>query len=147
MRQRLLKDRTAKGVFDFKLVRGGMIDIEFLAQTAQLMHPEADWGTRSVEGVIEKSVELNHFTNEEADVLLRAYAQYSGLLALQRVALPGPTAFSDWPAVLKSRAARALKCPDFQSVEQEYLQHTEEVWKIFCRKLQCETTETQSHGV
>ncbi len=142
MRERLLKDRPAKHDFDLKLVKGGMIDIEFLAQTAQLMHPDRNWESRNTRDALELAGFFGVFPQDEVESLLNAYTRMSGVLAFQRTALQGPTRPEDWPDVLKDRTARALNFETFQALEDQLHADNEAVWQIFCEKMQPAATES-----
>ena len=141
MRERLLRDRPAKHAFDFKLSKGGMIDIEFLSQLSQLICPDADWGARDLPTVLPKAKEMGLFNEDELNTLMEAYSRLSGLLAFQRVALSGPTLPDGWPDVLKTRASEALGYSDFEALTAGLEQDKSHVWEILCRKISPETTE------
>lgn len=141
MRDRLLRDRPPKHDFDLKLVQGGMIDIEFLVQTAQLLRPDLAWGDRTVASALDMATQAGLFSETEKETLNHAYHCMSGLLAFQRVALSGPTRAEDWPDVLKKRAAKALDCTDFSEVVSCLEEEKSAIWNIFCKKLSPEATE------
>ena len=141
MRSRLLKDRPAKHGFDLKLVKGGMIDVEFIVQVLQLQNPDKDWGWRTVRHVLERSEAYGVLTGLEASLLQNAYDLYSGILAFQRIALPGPAMPEQWPDVLRSRTAQGLGYPSFDHVVNELNAAKSNVWDIFCKKLQFSPTD------
>ena len=141
MRERLLKDRPAKHDFDLKLIKGGMIDIEFLAQIAQLIRPNENWGQRDVAGVLSHASKIGLFTGDEAELLKKTYHDMQVTLSLQRVAFEGPAKPEDWPVVLKGRAARALSYENFDALCAAIGQAKNDVWDIFCKKIQPGATE------
>ena len=102
--------------FDLKLIKGGMIDIEFLAQIAQLIRPNENWGQRDVAGVLSHASKIGLFTGDEAELLKKTYHDMQVTLSLQRVAFDGPAKPEDWPVVLKGRAARALSYENFDAL-------------------------------
>ena len=141
MRQRLLKDRPAKHEFDLKLSQGAMMDVEFIVQVLQLQNPDRDWGKRTVTCVLDYAVDYECLGAHEAETLKSGYALMSGVLAFQRIALPGPTLPQDWPDVLKARTCRAVGAESFAALADEINHYKTKIWEILCRKLQSETTE------
>ena len=126
MRQRLLKERPAKTALDVKLSKGGMIDVEFIAQTAQLILPDADWA------------------DGERRCLLHTYIMCRGLQAFQRAALDRAVDQTEWPEALKRITSKALNVEDFEALLSLLFQQQEQVWSIFCKKLQPDATEWQN---
>lgn len=141
MRERLLRDRPAKTRMDVKLAKGAMIDIEFLAQIAQLLRPDADWGARTVLASLQIATDTGLFTQDELTCLSDTYRLCRGLQAYQRAALERALPADEWPAALKRVTARALGSENFDRLEQRVKAHQAQVWEIFCRKLQPGTTE------
>ncbi|MAK62674.1 MAG: bifunctional [glutamate--ammonia ligase]-adenylyl-L-tyrosine phosphorylase/[glutamate--ammonia-ligase] adenylyltransferase [Ponticaulis sp.] len=141
MRQRLLKERPPKNALDVKLAKGGMMDVEFLAQTAQLVHPEADWGDRTLETVLPKTVEYGLLSDGELRSLMHTYVMCRGLQAYQRAALDRAVDQTEWPEALKRITAKALNVEDFEALLSLLFQQQEAVWSIFCKQMQPETTE------
>lgn len=144
MRQRLLKERPAKTALDVKLSKGGMIDVEFIAQTAQLILPDADWGDRTLQIVIPKAEEYGLITDGERRCLLHTYIMCRGLQAFQRAALDRAVDQTEWPEALKRITSKALNVEDFEALLSLLFQQQEQVWSIFCKKLQPDATEWQN---
>lgn len=141
MRQRLLKDRPAKNELDVKLSRGGMIDVEFLAQIIQLIRADHDWPGRSVQTVLTLAEEYGDLSASERNALSDAYKLCRGLQMYQRAALDSASAETEWPAALKRITAKALNAQDFEALTSRLRGLQDTVWEIFCKKLQPETTE------
>ncbi len=141
MRDRLLRDKPAKHEFDVKLTKGGMIDIEFITQVLQLTNPDRDWGSRTVDEVLEKASGYSLLSGDEADTLLSAYRLYRTYLSFQRAALDQSIHVDEWPEALKRITAKALELSDVAAVKAAITSAETSVWQVFCRKLQRETTE------
>ena len=83
MRQRLLRDKPAYSDWDLKLRAGGMIDIEFIAQTAQL----TGMGRVSTHTYQALDPLLSHgFSQDDVDALKHAHHDYSAVVQMIRVA-------------------------------------------------------------
>ncbi len=84
MRARLERDKPARSNWDLKLKPGGVIDIEFIAQTGQLlegarMHPATAPALRDLAGV-------GRVSDADAQALADAVRDYAALIALIRLA-------------------------------------------------------------
>ena len=88
MRALMLRERPPRGFWDLKLVPGGMVDVEFAAQTLQLLG--ASLGGRltvSTVGAFEAAVEEGRLTPADAQVLTEAWRLYQSLTQLLKLAL------------------------------------------------------------
>ena len=141
MRERLLRDRPAKNDLDVKLVRGGMMDIEFLAQIIQLIRSDHDWPGRSVQTVLTLAEEYGDLSASERNALSETYKLCRGLQMYQRAALESASAETGWPAALRRITSKALNSRDFEALISRLRGLQDTVWSIFCKKLQPETTE------
>ena len=59
MRDRLLRERPAAHEFDVKLIKGGMIDVEFLVQTVQLLKPDFHWDASTGLSALSRNPDLS----------------------------------------------------------------------------------------
>ena len=75
MRERIERERKAQSVWDSKHLRGGLVDIEFLAQYLQLRHAaeRPDILSPSSEKVFSNCSELGLLPTEEAEHLIAAH--------------------------------------------------------------------------
>ena len=141
MRERLLRDKPAKHEYDLKLVKGGMIDVEFIVQVLQLIHTDIEWGNRTVDDVLNIAAAADILTRDDASTLLSAYEQYRTYLSYQRAALDQNLHIDQWPEALKRTVAKALNSASVEAVKSELMDAQKAVWSVFCRKLQYQTTE------
>jgi glutamate-ammonia-ligase adenylyltransferase len=141
MRQRLITERPGRHDFDVKLAKGGMMDIEFMAQVVQLLRHDIDWGDRKLDEVIPLARAASFFTEDEATILLTAYHYFRGILTYQRAALDKSRKSEEWPDRLKQLTSRALGHESFDDLKTKIAELEEQVWTVFCGKLQPETTE------
>ena len=141
MRDRLLRERPAAHEFDVKLIKGGMIDVEFLVQTVQLLKPDFHWDGRTVDTVLKQVPETGLLSVGEAETLQQAYRLYRGILTYQRAALETARPADEWPGTLKRLMAKALSVADFDKIHEQVQSSERDVWDIVCRKLQPGSTE------
>ncbi len=135
MRKMIEAEKPARDMWDLKLVPGGLIDLEFIAQVAVLTHRvEAE---RRITGTAEI---LSHLASDFADAqarqeLVDAYGLYLGLTQMTRLCLTGPFERNDMPPGLANLLLDTTDLPDFKVLE-AYLKDTErKVRGIFDRLL------------
>jgi glutamate-ammonia-ligase adenylyltransferase len=119
MRTLLLKEKPGKSVFDLKTVRGGMIDVEFIAQTELLIagpgHPAIFTGA-TLEA-LRRLAEVGALEEEDAAALREAYLLFTRVNHILRL-----TSEDDAAAVaetgLQQLLARATAMPSFAALEE-----------------------------
>ncbi len=97
MRQRLVKQAGAanSNPWELKMVRGGLLDIEFIAQFLQLLHGGAGDGEAggplhpNTCTALSRLARAGYLSRERADELISASGLYRDLMALFRVAVSG----------------------------------------------------------
>ncbi len=119
MRDRLAAQFRAKTCWDLKYARGGLIDLEFIAQTLQLhAAPEApdvlDTNTIAALGKLEKADALA--PDAAADLIAAAKLQ-GDLMQVLRIALDGPLDPHAATPGLKALLVRAGGASDFAALE------------------------------
>ncbi len=119
MRRRMLAEFGRKGVWDLKHARGGLIEVEFIAQMLQVIHAhehpgilhtntERALGRLAAEGLLESA---------DAELLLRAARLYHQLTQILRLCLVKPFDPADAPDDLVRLVAQAAGVPDIVSAE------------------------------
>ena len=104
--------------WDLKLVRGGLMDIEFIAQFLILAHarerPELlDVSTRAT---VAKAGELGLLAPEDAAVLADAHRLYTDATQIMRLTVAGPFDPAKAASGVKRRIADAAALPDFEAL-------------------------------
>ncbi len=117
MRALIASEKGDKDVWDLKLVKGGLIDIEFIAQYLSLAygreHPVIlDVSTRKV---LEKAGAAGLITADEAETLIDAHRLYTNATQFMRLATSGPFDPAKAAAGVKRRIAAATGFPDFEA--------------------------------
>ena len=92
MRERIEKEKGTDDIWDLKQVRGGLVDLEFIAQYLQLMHAAAHpevLDQNTVEA-FRKLRDAGLLAPQHADVLIPATRLLHDLTQILRLCLEGP---------------------------------------------------------
>ncbi|MGJ3231288.1 MAG: bifunctional [glutamine synthetase] adenylyltransferase/[glutamine synthetase]-adenylyl-L-tyrosine phosphorylase [Oceanicaulis sp.] len=129
MRARLLRDKPAKSPWDLKLREGGLIEIEFIAQTAQLIaRRRAAPGTRPA---LEALREAGALGADRVAALLQAHEDYAALTQLVRAAHGGGFDPDRASAPFAERLARAGDSQDLPALAARLEAHAKAVRLAF----------------
>ena len=117
MRKLIAAEKGDKDVWDLKLVAGGLIDIEFIAQYLELAlaHRRPGILDVSTRKALEKSGAAGLITAEEAEVLVDAHRLYTDATQFMRLSTSGPFDPLKAAAGVKRRIAAAIGFPDFEA--------------------------------
>jgi glutamate-ammonia-ligase adenylyltransferase len=133
MRQRIAAEKGSADIWELKQVRGGLVDLEFMAQHLQLVHaakhPEVlDQGTH---GALQKLAAAGLLAADHAETLLPAARLINDLTQLLRLCVTGPFDATTAPDGLKDILARAGDAPTFAALEQRLRQTLADVHGLF----------------
>ena len=119
MRARIDREKGTKDIWDIKYHRGGLIDIEFVAQGLQLIHAHDQPQILEQKTVraLEKLRAAGLLSQSDAEILLPAAHLYHDLTQILRLCVEGPFKPGAAPEGLKSMLARAAGLTDFSAVE------------------------------
>lgn len=119
MRTRIEKEFGTKDPWSFKQVRGGLIDLEFIAQYLQLVHARAhpDILTPDTRSVYSNAARLGLLTQSLSDRLQAAFDLQHDLTHVLRICVTGNLAPDTATESLKMRLAQAGNAPDFAVLE------------------------------
>jgi [glutamine synthetase] adenylyltransferase / [glutamine synthetase]-adenylyl-L-tyrosine phosphorylase len=117
MRKLIAAEKGDRDVWDLKLVKGGLIDIEFTAQYLELAfaHKRPAILDVSTRKVLEKAGAAGLIAAEEADVLIEAHRLYTDATQFMRLSTSGPFDPAKAAAGVKRRIAAASSFPDFEA--------------------------------
>jgi [glutamine synthetase] adenylyltransferase / [glutamine synthetase]-adenylyl-L-tyrosine phosphorylase len=117
MRKLIASEKGDKDVWDLKLVKGGLIDIEFIAQYLELAfaHERPDILDASTRKALEQAGVAGLITAEEAEVLVDAHKLYTDATQFMRLSTSGPFDPAKAAAGVKRRIAAASGFPDFEA--------------------------------
>ena len=119
MRRLMLREMGGARLWDIKQVRGGLVEVEFLAQTLQLIHAASnpailDTNTYAALG---KLAAAGHLRQAEAQALREACALYHRITQVLRLCVSGAYDPATSPAGLNRIVASAAAAPDIGATE------------------------------
>jgi glutamate-ammonia-ligase adenylyltransferase len=119
MRARIEREKGTRDIWELKQVRGGLVDLEFIAQHLQLVHAHAHPDVLSP-NTVTSLVNLDRaglLPPQAADVLLPAARLYGNLTQVLRLCLDGPFVPENAADGLRALLVRAGEAPDFSRLE------------------------------
>ncbi|WP_052731845.1 bifunctional [glutamine synthetase] adenylyltransferase/[glutamine synthetase]-adenylyl-L-tyrosine phosphorylase [Devosia geojensis] len=116
MRALMARERKPKHDFDLKLVDGGLVDLEFIAQSAQLVAGAAIARPQAPVAEVLMRLEETGLV-PEGGRLAQIHATYSIILQVMSAALPNPRSTEPWGQAFKELIAQLTNYPDFTRLE------------------------------
>jgi glutamate-ammonia-ligase adenylyltransferase len=119
MRSRIEKEKGTKDIWDLKQVRGGLVDLEFIAQHLQLIHAaeRPEILNQNTVAALQNLQAAGLLPGQAADALLPAAWLVNNLTQILRLCLDGPFEPAKAPEGLKTLLAGAGQAPDFARLE------------------------------
>jgi glutamate-ammonia-ligase adenylyltransferase len=135
MRTMVEEAKGGEGAWDLKQAPGGLVDIEFLVQTLQLLHAAKHPGIVSTETekALEAEAEAGLLGAADADVLLPALRLYQSLIQMLRLSTEGVFDPANAPRGFLERLARTAELPDFATLDAHVRSTEASVREIFER--------------
>jgi glutamate-ammonia-ligase adenylyltransferase len=135
MRARIAAEKGTDKIWDLKQVRGGLVDLEFIAQYLQLIyaaeHPEVlDQNTI---GAYQKLARAGLIDPDAAQTLIDAARLIHNLTQVVRLCIDGEFDPATAPRGLKELLARAGDAPSFAALEAQLAATLEKVSDLFSR--------------
>jgi glutamate-ammonia-ligase adenylyltransferase len=133
MRARIEKEKGTRDPWELKQVRGGLVDLEFVAQHLQLVHGSAHPEVLSQSTVValQNLAGAGLLPQSAAEALLPAARLVNNLTQVLRLCLDGPFEPAKAPEGLKALLARAGEAPDFRHLEADLVAREAEVAALF----------------
>jgi glutamate-ammonia-ligase adenylyltransferase len=137
MRARMAREHAAKTIWDIKHWRGGLIDVEFIAQYLQLRHAadRPDLLAPNTRTALLRAREAGVLSGPDADVLLDALHRWQLLQAVTRLVVEGDVDPESTPPEIGALIARAAGAIDFSDLERTILAKAEAVSALFAAML------------
>lgn len=119
MRHLIAEAKGDKNPWDLKLAAGGLIDIEFLAQSLLLCHAhDAPQLVRvSTYAVLEAAGRLGYLDAEDASVLMQAHRLFTNVTQMLRLTLPADADPNLAGEAVKRRLAKVADLPSAAALE------------------------------
>ena len=127
------KEKGTKDVWELKQVRGGLVDLEFIAQYLQLVHGHAQPAVLSTNTAcaVANLEKAGLLPPQAADVLLPAARLFGNLTQVLRLCLDGPFVPETAADGLKALLVRAGEAPDFARLHADLAARQAAVWGLF----------------
>jgi len=134
MRALIEQEKPPRDIWDFKLIPGGLIDLEFIAQYLTLIGPARGvtvrtGGLSTAEALKELGGKL--MDPNDLDLCLEALTLFTELSQVIRLCIDGPFDPASVPAGLADLVCRAGDCPDLKTLESEVRRLSKAVRKVF----------------
>jgi glutamate-ammonia-ligase adenylyltransferase len=115
MRQRIDGERHTESVWDIKYVRGGLLDVEFVAQYLQLLHAHENPGilSQNTRTALDNLSKADLVEASEATSLIEALDLYQAVQGLLRLTIAGdfrPTNADEVPRALQIIMSQVGQC-------------------------------------
>jgi [glutamine synthetase] adenylyltransferase / [glutamine synthetase]-adenylyl-L-tyrosine phosphorylase len=135
MRLRIAAEKGTSKIWDLKQVRGGLVDLEFIAQHLQLIHAAAhpEVLDQNTLGALEKLAGAGLLSVADVKVLARSGRLVHDLTQILRLSLDQPFDPDTAPGGLKVLLARAGGANDFTGLEAELKAAIASVFNAFER--------------
>lgn len=141
MRERLYAERPGGGIWDVKLERGGLVDIEFVVQREALLAAEPRLIAPNTRAALDAAEAAERLEADTADVLRQGLAFQQALQQVQRLAVGLSFDDETAPGGLKRRLCRAVGAESFSALKEELTSIKTSVYGIAKKKLQLAATE------
>ncbi|HBF28360.1 bifunctional [glutamine synthetase] adenylyltransferase/[glutamine synthetase]-adenylyl-L-tyrosine phosphorylase [Rhizobium sp.] len=133
MRSLIEEEKPPLNGFDLKLMPGGLIDLEFLAQYLALIAPQEGLHVARSMTTVEslKSLGSVLLNRDDLDTCLAALRLYNDVSHVIRTCVEGQFKPSEAPAGLIDLMVRVSECPDIKTLEAELKRLSKAVRRIF----------------
>jgi len=118
MRRRIAKEHRATSRWQVKHMNGGLVDIEFIAQTLQLAHAHDHPGilAPNTRAALDRAAASGLLTTADHDILVEAWRLWSSVQVVLRQTIAGEFDDRTAPEGLKDVLVRAAGLIDFHSL-------------------------------
>ncbi|HHK74111.1 MAG TPA: bifunctional [glutamine synthetase] adenylyltransferase/[glutamine synthetase]-adenylyl-L-tyrosine phosphorylase, partial [Rhizobiales bacterium] len=133
MRSRIEEVKGAKGVWDIKQVRGGLLDLEFIVQYLLLVHAHAHPGilASNTQAAISRLAAHGLLPPDAALPMIEAVYLYGSVTQILRLCLNGPFDPDTAPEGLKNLLLRVVQAPDLKVLEAQLRETQQAIHKLF----------------
>jgi glutamate-ammonia-ligase adenylyltransferase len=134
MRELIEKEKPPRDIWDVKLIPGGLVDIEFVAQYLSLIGPAEGLVAKDREPGTEATLRRlgpHSLAPADLDELTRALTLYSDIAQAVRLCIDGPFDPKTAPEGLKDFLCRITELPDLRVLEGELKRSSEAVRAVF----------------
>ena len=135
MRARIEGDKGVGDRWDLKIVPGGLVDLEFIAQGLQLVHGAAHPAlfSQTTEIVLRQAADLGLLAHDDAAILTNALRLYQSLTQLLRLSISGRVKPDETPGGFQKLLLSVAASPSIPVLDAELTERQAEVRAIFER--------------
>ncbi|HEX2146511.1 MAG TPA: DUF294 nucleotidyltransferase-like domain-containing protein, partial [Pseudorhizobium sp.] len=136
MRDLIEKEKPPRDIWDLKLIPGGLIDIEFIAQYLRLVAPAKGHGFDTNGMSMAQSLQAlgqEMMSQDDLATATQALTLFTELSQIIRLCIDGGFSPKNAPAGLVERICRAGDCPDIRTLESEVKRLSKAVRVVFRR--------------
>jgi glutamate-ammonia-ligase adenylyltransferase len=121
MRLRMERDRAAKSIWDLKLAPGGFVDIEFVAQTLQLIHATENPLILSPNTgeALARIADADFIAPMDGGLLAGAWRRWSDLQQMLRICVENEFDPENASPALKRKLAEAGRAKSFEALQED----------------------------
>ena len=132
MRRLMKRERQPRHAFDLKLASGGLVDLEFIAQSAQLVaRPAIDRPQAQTAIVLARLGEIGLVP--EGARLAEIHATYTTVLQVMSAALADPFRTEGWTDAFRDLLAQITNTPSFARLTEDIEEMRGEVREVAAR--------------
>jgi glutamate-ammonia-ligase adenylyltransferase len=137
MRELIGREKGDQDPWDLKLVSGGLIEIEFVAQYLTLAHAHKFPAllATSTRATLAAAARVGVLAANDAETLISAHKLYSDATQIMRVAVAGPFDPASAMSGVKRRIAAVAALPDFEALQGAIAEAREAVKRAYARVL------------
>ncbi len=135
MRARIATQYPTRNPWALKHIRGGMVDLDFIAQYLVLRYAGEDHSLwhRSARQVFE-AAQAHELLDESITIPLTVAKRFlSDLMSLLRLSAPGGVITDDVPIGLRNLLVNGMRAENFEQLKQQVITHETHVLQIFER--------------
>ena len=133
MRQKIEQERGTTDPWEIKLVRGGLVDIEFIAQFLQIAHAHdaPDVLSPNTARALTRLHDAGLLGDEQAHRLVSACGLFQSVTQILRLCVTGRFKAETAPDGLRSLLIQAAEAPDFSSLESTLTDSQRQVKSVY----------------
>jgi glutamate-ammonia-ligase adenylyltransferase len=139
MRRRIAQEHRAGTIWQVKHLRGGIVDLEFIAQALQLTHAQ-EAGSQVIDGntqaAFDKLAAAGKLDRDLADELIAATRFMRQIQGIQRLTAGQAVDEDTAPEGVRQRLAQAVGADDFAALREKLVATADRVRHIFAERIE-----------
>ncbi len=135
MRERMAREHKSDSVWETKHYRGGLVDIEFIAQYLQLAHAAATPAilSHSTVDVLRRAADLGHLDNSDSETLIEALRLWWAIQSVLRQTVAGAFREDAAPEGLRRVLVKTAGAGDWETLRHRAATCAQAAYALFCK--------------